>query len=39
MWGNSATEVFLAVNDNNFKGYTCGSLFLVWFDGTTFHQF
>jgi hypothetical protein len=39
IWGNSATEVFLAVNDGAFKGYACGWLFLVWFDGTTFHQF
>jgi hypothetical protein len=38
-WGNSAKEVFLAVNDNNFKPYDCGTTFLVWFDGSVFHQF
>jgi hypothetical protein len=39
MWGNSPTEVFLAVNDRAFGGYTCGTTFLVWFDGQAFHQF
>jgi hypothetical protein len=39
VWGNSSTEVFFAVNDNAFQPYTCGATFLVWFDGTTFHQF
>lgn len=39
MWGNSSTEVFFAINDYAFESYTCGSTFLVWFDGTVFHQF
>jgi hypothetical protein len=39
MWGNSSAEVFLAVNDLEFGSYKCGSLFMLWFDGTNFHQF
>lgn len=39
MWGNSSTEVFFAVNDYAFQSYACGTTFLVWFDGTAFHQF
>jgi hypothetical protein len=36
--GNSANEVFLAGVVRSARA-TCGSTFLVWYDGTTFHQF
>jgi len=39
MWGNSSTEVFFAVTDYAFQSYACGTAFLLWFDGTAFHQF
>ncbi len=39
LWGRSADEVFLAISDERFERYACGSAFIVWFDGEAFHQF
>ncbi len=39
LWGRSQNEVFLALSDHTFAQYKCGDKFLVWFDGTSFHQF
>ncbi len=39
LWGLSSKEVFLAVDDASFADYKCGDHFLVWFDGSAFHQF
>jgi len=39
LWGKSKDELFLTISDEQFKEYACGAAFLVWFDGTKFHQF
>lgn len=39
LWGRSKTEVFLTLQDARFDQYACGSSFIVWFDGSAFHQF
>ena len=39
LWGLSSQQVFLAVDDLSFASYKCGGNFLVWFDGSVFHQF
>ncbi|MFZ5897210.1 MAG: hypothetical protein ACOY0T_39490 [Myxococcota bacterium] len=41
IWGRAEREVFVSVseNDGKFNEYACGSAFMLWFDGTTFHQF
>ena len=39
VWGNSPNEVFLTLNDATYKQYECGTTFLIWFDGATFHPF
>lgn len=38
IWGRSANEVFVALRDSTYKKYACGSAFMLWFDGTQFHQ-
>jgi hypothetical protein len=38
-WGRSANEVFLPLNDARYKSYVCSSAFMLYFDGTQFHQF
>lgn len=37
--GTTSTEVFLAVTDLSFSAYSCGSTFLLWYDGSVFHPF
>ncbi|MFZ5892350.1 MAG: hypothetical protein ACOY0T_14925 [Myxococcota bacterium] len=41
IWGRSEGEVFVSMseNDGKFDKYACGSAFMLWFDGTAFHQF
>jgi hypothetical protein len=39
IWGRSANEVFIAVRDWTYRDYACGTAFILWFDGTQFHQF
>ena len=39
LWGKSKDEVFLAISDQEFAPYACSEAFMVWFDGTKFHQF
>jgi len=38
-WGRSANEVFIPLWDSRYVGYACGNAFVLWFDGTQFHQF
>ena len=38
-WGRSANEVFLPLRDNRYKDYTCGSAFMLYYDGAQFHSF
>jgi len=38
-WGTSPTNVFVPVRDSRFAQYTCGGIFVLWFDGTEFHRF
>jgi hypothetical protein len=39
LWGLSPTEVFVAFNDSGYEQYACGGDFMIWFDGSQFHQF
>lgn len=39
MWGRSAQEVFVAMGDRRYLDYACGGSFMLWFDGSQFHQF
>lgn len=39
LWGLSATEVFLAVSDEEYYQYRCGGMFTLMFDGAQFHEF
>jgi hypothetical protein len=39
LWGRSAQEVFVAMWDRRYLDYACGENFLLWFDGSQFHQF
>ncbi|HEY2405059.1 MAG TPA: hypothetical protein VGI10_03605 [Polyangiaceae bacterium] len=39
IWGRSNSEVFLTVQDPTFAQYKCGESFVLWFDGSQFHQF
>ena len=39
MWGNSPTELFLAVEDFEYTRPGCGDYFLLWWDGHDFHWF
>jgi hypothetical protein len=39
LFGNSENEVFLTVNASQFAAEECGMTFVVWFDGSEFHQF
>jgi hypothetical protein len=39
VWGLSPKEVFVSVVDPEFKQYACGETFMLWFDGTEFHDF
>jgi hypothetical protein len=38
-WGRSANEVFLPLRDSRYKDYTCGSAFMLYYDGAQFHSF
>ncbi|HEX7508158.1 MAG TPA: hypothetical protein VF550_15385 [Polyangia bacterium] len=38
-WGRSANEVFLPLRDSRYKNYTCGSAFMLYYDGAQFHSF
>jgi hypothetical protein len=37
MWGRSASEVFLSIEDYSYKQFRCGGTFVVRFDGKEFH--
>jgi hypothetical protein len=39
IWGRSAQEVFVAMSDVRYSEYACGGNFMLWFDGSQFHQF
>jgi len=39
IWGRSVNEVFVAIRDGRYRDTACGVAFLLWFDGTQFHQF
>jgi hypothetical protein len=39
IWGNSPSEVFLAVEDANYEGTGCGPKYVLWWDGSRFHWF
>ncbi|MFZ5892361.1 MAG: hypothetical protein ACOY0T_14980 [Myxococcota bacterium] len=41
IWGRAENEVFVSIaeGDGKFDKYACGSAFMLWFDGTAFHQF
>jgi len=39
LWGLSASEVFVTLDDHDYRSYACGEHFIVWFDGSQFHQF
>lgn len=39
LWGRSPADVFIALNDENDEQYACGGDFMIWFDGSAFHQF
>lgn len=38
IWGRSSNEVFVALRDSTYKKYACGSVYLLWYDGSEFHQ-
>ena len=38
IWGNSADEVFLAVSDPGAAARRCGTVFVLYFDGSRFHE-
>ena len=38
-WGRSVNEVFLPLRDSRYKDYTCGSAFMLYYDGAQFHSF
>jgi hypothetical protein len=37
--GRSPSEVFVTVVDWDFDQYACGGEFVLWFDGSQWHQF
>lgn len=39
LWGRSASEVFVTLEDHRFRDYACGDSFMLWFDGDELHQF
>jgi hypothetical protein len=39
MWGNSPSEVFIAVSDEGIPRPDCGIYYLLWWDGSEFHWF
>ena len=39
LWGRSAQEVFVTMWDQRYLNYACGGNFMLWFDGSQFHQF
>lgn len=39
LWGNSATEVFLSILDTTAQSSSCGSAYVVWYDGRDFRRF
>lgn len=39
IWGRSVNEVFVAIRDWRYRDTACGVAFLLWFDGSQFHQF
>jgi hypothetical protein len=38
-WARSASEVFIPLRDKRYWEHTCGSTFMLWFDGSQFHAF
>ena len=39
IWGNSLTELFLAVRDTDHPTAGCGTEYVLWWDGSEFHWF
>jgi hypothetical protein len=39
LWGLSASEVFVSVSDNRYTQYACGGSFVIWFDGSVWHEY
>jgi hypothetical protein len=39
IWGLSPSEVFITLTDTNYDRFACGGEFILWFDGSEFHQF
>jgi hypothetical protein len=37
--GLSPSEVFVALSDPAYGAFACGDVFMLWFDGSAFHQF
>lgn len=38
MWGNGPNEVFFSLVDESFPRRECGVVYVLWFDGSEFHQ-
>jgi hypothetical protein len=38
LWGRSSSEVFVTVHNYNLDQFACGGEFILWFDGSQFHQ-
>lgn len=38
-WGTSAKNVFVPLRDSRYEQYACGGIFVLWYDGSTFHSF
>jgi hypothetical protein len=38
LWGNSADELFIAIQDTRDPRQTCGMTFLLYYDGSKFHR-
>jgi hypothetical protein len=39
IWGNSSSEVFVGVEDDDLRDFKCSGAFTVFFDGSQFHLF
>jgi hypothetical protein len=38
LWGRSSSEVFVTIHNYSLDQYACGGEFILWFDGSQFHQ-
>ena len=38
-WGRSSSDVFIPFRDSRYRDYACGSAFVLWYDGVSFHAF